>query len=379
MSVDTTALVANISHYLNYSDLTESDLLRLGPLGEQLTRLDPKQAHLLENAFIDHFGLAVARPIFPHVERLAERVLHHAFFHPVIRIQPQSESVDKPIANYGEFSVIQGRPDFLMGVSREEALRRLTGPTAIVLNYGQKKTRVVSVLVHGNEPSGFDGMLKWLRDQPTEQPTNVVFLVQNVLAAQATDKPFSLRYKDDTQADLNRQWAPFGTPRESLNAYVAAVYDFLNSLENIDGFLDLHNNSGQNPAYAIMSYPNEEQRHLSDSEDLANLLTDQYLTMVLTGGFDGGVRHMAPALAVECGYLDSPESDRIALEIMRKFLERPTKPMGLRDGDLKPRYAIEGSLRLVQRETIGLHILGASAIEQGVFHLRPDIERYNFQ
>ena len=365
--------------YLRATELHEFDIAPIRALVARVRAEAPGQLAYYTDEFVREHGLNLARQIFPELEALVSRVYDHALFRDVVRVHPPSEAVTKPLANFGEFSVIRGRPDFLMGMSREEALRRLSGPTAIVLDYGQTKTRVVSVLIHGNELSGFDAMLKWLNNQPSDQPTNVVFLVQNVLAAQASDKPFSFRYLAESQVDLNREWAPQGASRESLNPYVATVYEFLNSLGPIDGFLDLHNNSGQNPAYAIMSYPDVHQKNLIASESMANFLTDQYLTMALNGGFDGGVRHMAPALAVECGYMASPASDTRALEIMTKFLNRSAQSIRIRNTELKPRYAIEASLRLAQRANVGLQIVGASAMTEGVFHLRPDIERFNFE
>jgi hypothetical protein len=379
--------ITALDHYLGshrVAPLRDDNIRAARAVVDRLSIDDPDAFEEYRDRFIQDFGLQGARLIFADLDALLTRVHRQDLSYHPVRITPPEQEVNKLVADYGSLHVYHGIPPELLGATREDAIYRLAGPTAIVLDQGKPTTRVVSVLMHGNEPSGFQAMLDFFRNPPKNLTTNVVFLVQNVLAAQAGHKPFEFRFHPSTQSDLNRQWLPLGTPEPELHPYVASTYAFLKTLPRIEGFLDLHNNSGDNPVYATLSYDDEAQPNLALSESLGAFLTDQYLTFKLSGGFDGGVRELAPAVAVECGRLDSPAADLAASRILKQFLAPQIGPAAWHAAPDKTRYEIEAEIALASRDYAlhieGMHELQAiRALDHGLFLLRPDIELRNFR
>lgn len=125
-----------------------------------------------------------------------------------------------------------------------DLLALLGGPALLHLKAGldgpPKPTGAlfVSVLLHGNETSGWHAVRQLLRDFPTP-PRGLLLFIGNVAAAASGVRTL------EGQQDFNRMWRnPAGLAREVLN-YAATV--------PLLGVVDLHNNTGRNPHYAVLT------------------------------------------------------------------------------------------------------------------------------
>jgi hypothetical protein len=193
----------------------------------------------------------------------------------------------------------------------EAFLRMLGGPAWIsVPGRDASRRRVVSTLLHGNEPSGLRAVLAWLRSGAVPA-VDTSFFVASVAAA--LEPPgFSHRVLYGHR-DLNRCFLP---PFEGGEGALAEqVLDRIRGLAS-EALVDLHNTTGDTPAYGV-----------GPSDDLARraitaLFADRYVHSDLRlGALIEAVQDELPAVVVECGRAGSAEADRIAREGLERFLE----------------------------------------------------------
>lgn len=120
----------------------------------------------------------------------------------------------------------------------------LDGPTLFDLTLPDQSPMFVSVLLHGNEISGWDAVRAMLKDQVHNgQSASLLLLVGNVLAASK-----GVRALDD-QADFNRIW------EEENGKKVDWAEDVIAKVSSRKPWfaLDIHNNTCPNPHHAVIT------------------------------------------------------------------------------------------------------------------------------
>ena len=123
------------------------------------------------------------------------------------------------------------------------------------------RARLVSCLLHGNEPAGFRSVVEVLR-RGERFPFDLWVLIGNVRAA-TEDGLFAHRHLDD-QEDFNRVWGddvPLLGASETRRC-ARAMLDELRSAD-LEAAVDIHNNTGRNPYYAVVPDPTPEARRLA--------------------------------------------------------------------------------------------------------------------
>lgn len=207
-----------------------------------------------------------------------------------------------------------GLPDDLLAAEDLAVLRWLGRPTLIrVPGTGAQPPRAISALLHGDEITGLQAVLRMLRRRRT-YPFDLYVLLGNVPAALAGDG-FAHRYLDD-QEDFNRVW---GLPAADtpLRQAAAEILDRLRAAD-LESLVDVHNNTGDNPFYAIAT------RQRPEVLNLATLFTTTLLH------WDLGAHTLMEALeddcaavAVECGLPGRPQSLAFAVDGLRRYLGEP--------------------------------------------------------
>lgn len=197
-----------------------------------------------------------------------------------------------------------------LGTSALEMLRNLGGPGGVfVRGEDPSRTRVLVTLLHGNEPSGVRAMHAWLlrARRPRASCLWIVGAVEAALEAPG----FAHRHLRG-RPDLNRC---FRAPFEGKDGEIAQEILALVREARPEAVLDLHNNTGHNPPYAI-----------STSADPTRLgLAAWFARRLVCSDLDLGALtevsdHGAPAVTIECGRAGAPEADRIALAGVDAFL-----------------------------------------------------------
>lgn len=201
-------------------------------------------------------------------------------------------------------------PAGLLDCDATELHDHLGGPTLIHLAGRRAPALFVSVLLHGNETSGWDGLRTYLKETPF-LPRDLTIFIGNTGAAAVR-----MRALPD-QPDFNRIWRNGeGAGGAVATAVQAAIAD-----QTFFASIDLHNNTGHNPYYSVLT--DLEPRNLG----LAYLFSDKAVYVeepdtVLTRVFAG----RCPAVALEVGPVGDPRcADRVT-DIIARCVELDSVP-----------------------------------------------------
>ena len=191
-----------------------------------------------------------------------------------------------------------------------EFLRQLSGLCIFdIAGIDTKRTRVVTTLIHGNEPSGFIAIHRWLK-QKIKPVVNIRFIICNVEAAQLSPE-FSHRYLHFGQ-DLNRFFAS-ENDKTAIAKRARKIANVVNEVEP-EAVVDLHNTSGISPAFGVAIDGSEQ------ALDLISLFTNK---VILTGLRVGAIMEQnfaAPIVTIECGGAGQIQSHQLAYEGLIKYV-----------------------------------------------------------
>lgn len=129
-------------------------------------------------------------------------------------------------------------PPGLLAAEPRDLLELLGGPTLLHLPGARKDALFVSTLLHGNETSSWHGLRRLLRESPA-LPRDLLIFIGNVEAAAQ-----GLRSLPGQQ-DFNRMWRPPSRIARQVLDCAAGLPLF--------AVADLHNNTGRNPHYAVLT------------------------------------------------------------------------------------------------------------------------------
>lgn len=220
-------------------------------------------------------------------------------------------------------------PPGLLQVDASQLHERLGGPTLIHLPGRRSPALFVSVLMHGNETTGWDAIRRVLRhymdgEQPDLPRDLSLFIANTEAAAQG------LRHLPEQQ-DFNRVW-PGGEVREGPEAELMRdVVERMGERE-IFAAVDVHNNTGLNPHYACVNVLENPALHLATL----------FSRTVVYFSRPRGVASMAmaalgPSVTLECGKVGQEHGARHAEDYLDACLhlsELPTHPVAAHDIDL---------------------------------------------
>lgn len=258
-------------------------------------------------------------------------------------------------------SDVIGFPEVLLDVPSCELWRHLEGPTLFRIGGRHEPALFVSVLLHGNEDTGWQAVQAVLRRHlTTPLPRALLLFVGNIDAAKAQVRTLP------TQTDYNRTWP--GTPHPDTPE-AALMADVLARVRAARPFasIDIHNNTGHNPHYACVNDLSEPFLHL------ARLFsrTIVYFKRPL-GVQSAALAGVCPAVTVECGRA----VDRAGVEHAAEFLSAalamahfPEHPVPDHDLDLLQTHAI-----VKVPPTAGFSFDGSDAD----FRFLADLDRLNF-
>lgn len=228
--------------------------------------------------------------------------------------------------------------------------------------------RIVAGSLHGNEPSGLRAIHRFLYEvvhRGRRPATNLWFFLGGIEAAKAA--PSGLRMLPGRR-DLNRC---FRAPFDGVDGAVAeAVLKILRPL-NPELVVDLHNNTGHNPAYTVT--PALEPEHLW----LGRLFATRFVHSTLKlGTFSEAFEDLAPSITVECGMAGRPEADATAFAGLCRLMEAPQVEHAFVSPE--PLQVLVDSVRVSLASGLSLAFAGQ---RQPHVHLTLDaeIDRHNFE
>jgi hypothetical protein len=256
-------------------------------------------------------------------------------------------------------TVLESLPDGLLQLEAHELHRVLPGPTLVHLPGRREPPLFVSVLLHGNEVTGWLALRELLRGcagRPLPRALSV--LVGNVAAAREGVRRL------EGQADHNRIWSGGDSPEHHM------AREVLEQLRRRGLFaaVDVHNNTGLNPHYACVNVLDHRYLHL------ATLFSRTVVYFIRPASVASmALAALGPAVTLECGQPGQPHGTEHAVEYLRSclnLLELPTHPVAEADLDLFHTVAV---MTLPEDLTFGF-----SAGTPGL-QLAGDLDRMNFR
>lgn len=193
--------------------------------------------------------------------------------------------------------------------SLEGFLQQLARPSLITLTgEDTSRCRMAVTLLHGNEPSGVKALWQMLKEGFRPAVTLEV-IVANIGAA-LTSPPFSVRQLPEDR-DLNRCFQPPFSDRPGKIA--EAILRSIDSLQP-EAIVDIHNTSGEGPAFTLTTDLNRESSLLSAFFSHRMIVTDLRMKTLM----EIGSRKM-PVVTIECGGAGGPTADQCAYNGLREF------------------------------------------------------------
>jgi len=226
-------------------------------------------------------------------------------------------------------------PEGFEDCSAENLHTILSGPTLIHLDGKRKEPLFVSVLLHGNEPTGLLAIQLFLKKMRNKTlPRSLSIFIGNVAAAQE-----GVRHLDN-QPDYNRIW-PCGSlcQQDDLkNKHATQEYVMMKTIidvmrgKNVFASIDVHNNTGLNPHYGCINKLEPRFFHL------ATLFSRTVVYFIRPTGVQSmAFADICPAVTVECGKPNQPNGATHAAEFINACLhlsDLPNHPVAAHDMDL---------------------------------------------
>ena len=259
------------------------------------------------------------------------------------------------------FVQLEHLPDGLLEAQSDRLQQILPAPTLIHLPGKQPAPLFVSVLLHGNEPTGLTAIQALLKKYAhKELPRALSLFIGNVAAAQQ-----KLR-RLDTQPDFNRIWPGTEIPACGETQMAQSVFDIMKQ-RGIFASVDIHNNTGLNPHYACINSLDKQFLHLGSL----------FGRLVVYFNRPRGVQAMAfaqlcPAVTLECGRPDQRYGVDHAIDYLDSCLHLhgfPTHAPRPQDLDL---------FHTVAQVKIAEQIRFSFSLPDADLLLDNDIERMNF-
>jgi len=250
-------------------------------------------------------------------------------------------------------------PDTLLDVAAPDLWRHLAGPSLFHLPGRHAQPLFVTVLLHGNEDTGWRAMQAVLRrHRGTLLPRAIMLFVGNVEAAKA-----HLR-RLPTQRDYNRCWPGTQQPGAPEAHLMRDVMEIVRG-DLPFASIDIHNNTGNNPYYACINSLKDSYLHLARLFSRTVVYFNEPV-----GVQSAALAAICPAVAVECGRVGGSAGVAYVADFVRSALamsEFPHHPVT--------------DLDLMQTSAIVKVPSDASFSYDGSdadFRLRGDLDRLNF-
>ena len=150
-------------------------------------------------------------------------------------------------------------PDGLLDTPATRLHQILKAPTLIHLSGIKKQTLFISVLLHGNETTGWDAICQLLKQYTKKNlPRNISLFIGNVAAAKENKRLLA------NQMDYNRAWL-ISAEEKTISPEQQIMSDVIKEMSQFSLFasIDIHNNTGLNPHYACVNKKHNRFYHLA--------------------------------------------------------------------------------------------------------------------
>jgi len=252
-------------------------------------------------------------------------------------------------------------PTGLLEIAVEDLHTLIPEPALFHLPGKSADSLFVSVLLHGNEPTGFLAVQRLLQKYHGQAlPRGMTLFFGNTQAARV-----NLR-RLDRQPDFNRIWPGTALPDSPETAWARRICEIMRR-RGVFASIDVHNNTGLNPHYACLNKLDEDFLHLGAL--FGRLLV--YFTHP-KGVQSGAFAEFCPAVTLECGRPDQSHGVEHAFQFIDDCLhlrQFPAHPIPRHDVDI---YHTVAQVTVADSASFAFNDAEADLC------LNQDLERMNF-
>lgn len=253
-----------------------------------------------------------------------------------------------------------------VGDTPEAFLAWLGGPAVLrVPGRDRSRARGLATLLHGNEPSGLRALHGWLR-RGSEPAVDLVCFVGAVAAARAA--PGFAHRMLPGRPDLNRCFLP---PFAGVEGEIAGEALRLLREAGCDALVDLHNNTGHNPAYGVATGTDAARINLTGLFAARLIASDLRL-----GTLTEATSENFPSVTIECGRAGDPAADACAAAGLARYLALDA--IETRHVRASSMEILERPVRVAARPEVRLAFSDAP-VAGADLTLAGDLDRHNFQ
>jgi len=268
--------------------------------------------------------------------------------------------------DFSEINYLSDPNEITLKADFQQFLLSLTGVTVIdIAGKNAQRYRVVTTLLHGNEPSGLIAVHRWLTDENRQErpETNLRFIICSVEAASLSPL-FSHRYLDGG-LDINRC---FGCSSNQHYFKRAQLIELAIREVTPEAVIDLHNTSVSGPAFAVSPQVTPMGLTLTSFFCDTIILSSLKLNALMELNFN------CPTITIECGGANDDQAHQVAFQGLKQLAQCPTLATFQQTNSVDVVYK---PLRLMLKKNTSLSY---SEHDEGFIGvtLKSNIEQFNF-
>jgi hypothetical protein len=256
-------------------------------------------------------------------------------------------------------TILNKLPDGILNYDADQLHEILNGPTLIHLVGIRAQPVFISVLLHGNEHSGWQVIQELLRNVTDKLPRSISIFIGNVSAASQC-----LRHLPE-QLDYNRIWDGKGDSAE--HTMVRQVIEEMQS-RSVFAVIDIHNNTGFNPYYACINKLDDHFKYFARQFGPLIVYFKQP-DSVLSIAFS----KLCPTVTVECGLSGDINGIQRVVTFIDNTISLKSFPDTVTDVDLISIYQTVAIVKIPTEVSIGF---GDSDSD---VQFDADLEQFNFR
>jgi len=274
--------------------------------------------------------------------------------------------VSSPYPDRNRLRELYRLPPGLLETVPHDLASVLGGPTLIHLPGDREPPLFVSVLLHGNEPVGWNALRSLLTSYrqgfgTRQLPRALSLFIGNVVAAAA-----GVRQLPD-QPDYNRVWPGSESPPTPEHVMMRQVVAAMHR-RGIFASVDIHSNTGYNPHYGCVNILDNRYLHL------ATLFSRTVVYFMRPLGVQSiAMGRLGPAVTLECGKVGEQRGEdhaRAYLDACLHLSTLPQHPVATGDLDL---FHTVAQVKIPETLSFGFPPGRADIL------FDPELERFNFR
>lgn len=257
----------------------------------------------------------------------------------------------------------------------QQFLLSLIGLTVIdISGENSDECRIISILLHGDEPSGLIAVHRWLTSENTlpKPKTNIRIIISSVEAA-TYQHLFSHRFLPngvDINRCFNKSMLKLDENNNNIKGYVERAQLIEQAIREVNptAIIDLHNTSGNGPAFAVSTIINPNVLSLASYFCNTLILSDISIGAMMELDFS------CPVVTIECGGRHDDQAHEVAFAGIQQFAQCDSNCVLPQDKAVQILYK---PLRLLIKSDRKLSFSAHDEGYSGVT-IRDNIEQFNY-